>query len=324
MQSIMESREMRVDHSKTICCICGNNKTYMRGDNSVWLKYHNGSKWDGKSYICNACYSYINRYGFSSKEEIAQRKYEYNKRKKDLLLGGRICCKCGSTKTYVSSSGSHDWRHCECEKEKCTKWLCKGCSSREYQMCPDSPNNIKKVMRDIRLGQLDRYSTNGQGFIGEAVVQAIDILKNINLEFDNFRAEYDLFSPESRIRFQIKTPSLDKDKKWHINIGMEHNFDILIIICIYGKYIGRVYKIPESEPKLYGETSINIYEDWSKVCKRDPKFICVEKYRIAEKPYNDAFNSLMTFLGDKKYIGVEDIKKWIYLFQRTIKNPIGE
>lgn len=69
--------------------------------------------------MCNLCYCHVNRYGFSTKEEIAEKRYEYNKRKKYLLLKGRICCKCGSTDTYISSSGSHDWRSCKCGEENC-------------------------------------------------------------------------------------------------------------------------------------------------------------------------------------------------------------
>jgi hypothetical protein len=314
----------RVNHSRTICCVCGSDETYIRDDNPVWMKYPNSSKWDGKSYACNKCYCYTNRYGFSTKEEIGETRYEYNKRKKDLLLEGRMCCKCGSTRTYVSSSGSHDWRRCECGEENCTRWLCKNCSSREYQMSADSQNNMKRVMRDIRLGQLDRYSTDGQGIIGEAVVQAVDRLENRNLESDNFRAEYDLYNPEYKTRFQVKTPSLDKDKKWHINLGMEHNFDILIIICINGRCVGGVYKVLGSEQELYGETYINIYEDWSNVSKGGSRFAWVEKYKIVERSYNEAFNSLMTFLGDKKYIGVEDIKKWLVFYQGTLKQSNKE
>lgn len=151
--------------------------------------------------------------------------------------------------------------------------------------------------------------------------RVVDRLKNNNLELDNFRAQYDLYSIESGpTRFQIKAPSLDKEGKWHINIGMEHNFDILTVVCICGRFknIKRAYKIPESE--LYGEASINIYEDWSKVSRGGSVFKWIEKYKIDEKPYDDAYNDAMIFLGDKKYIGIEDIMKWIELYETKKKD----
>lgn len=71
-------------------------------------------------------------------------------------------------------------------------------------------------------------------------------------------------------------------------------------------YIKRVYIIPESE--LYGETAIYINEE---LPKRGYKFEWVEKYRVDEEPYNCAYHSLITHIGNKKRIGTDDLIKWL-------------
>ena len=36
-----------------------------------------------------------------------------------------------------------------------------------------------------------------------------------------------------------------------------------------------------------------------------------EKYKIDERPYNDAYHNLMKYLGGREYFGIEDLIKWL-------------
>jgi hypothetical protein len=110
------------------------------------------------------------------------------------------------------------------------------------------------------------------------------------------------------INAKLKLP-YNNNGNWSVNINMEHNYDTLIILCIdvHMRKVVRSYVIPESE--VYGKRNLTIV--------RDPhpsigsKW---EEFRIDEKScglYDDAFQSIMSFLGEKKYFGIDDIKKWM-------------
>lgn len=68
----------KVDHTNTICCICGNNYT-----SSVWYKNTKGN-WDRKSYRCAKCNSKIKR------SEVKETKKKDIKNAREDIK----CCKC--------------------------------------------------------------------------------------------------------------------------------------------------------------------------------------------------------------------------------------
>lgn len=93
-------------------------------------------------------------------------------------------------------------------------------------------------------------------------------------------------------KVEVKISSMTEGK-WHANIGMEHNFDYLAIMCMDDnspwKDVERVYIIPEHE--TYGEIQIGICEDWSRL-SRISRFEFIEKYRVDEKPYSNIYHNI--------------------------------
>jgi hypothetical protein len=147
----------------------------------------------------------------------------------------------------------------------------------------------------------------GIGLIGEAIVGKIRKLKVISIISDNFKLKCDLSAdPEFGI-IQVKTRRLI-EARWQVSQFENLNFDHVILICIYGKNIERIYIFPKNE--AIKRRSLTIYKNPSRGTWYDnPK----NGYRVDEKLYNESYQSLMSFLGDRKYFGIEDIKKWMKL-----------
>ncbi len=264
------------------CCICDIYKNPSEVPNK---HYDDKGKWDGKSWICKKCYYHIYVYGFANKEEIAEERFEYNKRKRYLLFKGRICCSCGNINTYIYND-IPIWGSCTCGKKGCTGWLCKNCM-------PNIHTILRKLMAKSRNRQLPKDSPRGKGFIGEQLFCMARGADNCNLELDNFNSKIDVIDKEYGI-IQIKTPSFSVySRKWNAVIGAEHNFDALAIICMSSEFknVERVYIIPVSADELFGEVQISIYEDFSKT-RIISKFEWIEKYRVDEKPYNDIYHRM--------------------------------
>ena len=41
-----------------------------------------------------------------------------------------------------------------------------------------------------------------------------------------------------------------------------------------------------------------------------------DEFRVDSTVYNDIYQNLTQFLGDKRFFGIEDIKKWMKLMKR--------
>lgn len=115
---------------------------------------------------------------------------------------------------------------------------------------------------------------------------------------DNFRTRFDLsLDPEyDIIQSRLRSPYYGD---WLVSIR-EQYFDTLFALCMSNGMadIKGIYAIPQKE--LRNTTAIRI-------C-RNSKW---KKFRISEKQYNDAYHSLMSYLKNRKYFGMEDIKKWL-------------
>lgn len=116
-------------------------------------------------------------------------------------------------------------------------------------------------------------------------------MKNLNIENDNYRSPIDhSFDYELGV-VQTKGAIFDIERnRWMFYVGNEKNkeFEHLIAYCIdvFMKNILRVYIFPKKEVvKRTGiSVSIGIYRGrW------------VDKYRINEKSYNDAFHDIIKY-----------------------------
>ncbi len=133
-----------------------------------------------------------------------------------------------------------------------------------------------------------------KGLIGEAVIAKVRGLEIICIISDNFNSRYDLSNTlYNRIQAKFRMPYYGD---WPIEFGIEHNFDVLCISKDM-KHVDRTYAIPEKE--LSGKHML-------KIVKNKKRW---EDFRIDEKPYDDMFYSIMEFLKDRKYFGIDDVKK---------------
>lgn len=279
------------------CCNCDKDLSRSRANKY----YYKNGYWDGKSYLCNSCYSYLRQYGTLDKEKISSNREEYLQKRRvrsDNKFKVRMCCICGGNKTYIQHSGTPLWFSHRCNKENCTGWLCSKCYSK---FDPNSEVNIIKSMRQSREGTLSIGVTTGKGLIGEAIIAKVRNLKIISIELDNFRTRFDLSRDQEYGIIQSKLKTFTFDIGWVIEFGIEHNFDILLCLCTDSdmKNIVRVYAIPEGE--LYGKKEIYISKDYS----------VWEKFRIGEAQYDNVFHDLMLYIGDNKCFSIDDIRKWL-------------
>lgn len=226
------------------------------------------------------------------------------------------CVRCGSNDTFIKSGGNPLW-HAYRGEDHNIEWdgksyACTKCNSKIRNNLRNSAMNIIKSMRKYRTGQTCKYDNNGGGIIVEMVVAKIRKLKNNNIESNNFNVHFDLSIDPEYGRPEVKGPTLQKEReRWGVNTRMEHEFDTLFVLCMDmgRKNVERVYIIPESE--LYGETQILIYRDWKKARS---EFEWIEKFRVSkeiENIYNEIYHSLMSYIGDRKFLNVDDINKWL-------------
>ena len=215
---------------------------------------------------------------------------------------GRKCCRC-NTDLSEKEHGRREYDH---KGDWTGRWLCNVCNAKDYN---DNPNSYKNQIKSVaahRINNLSIRTNCGKGFIGEAVVAKIRKLEILAIKMDNFHPlGFDL-SPDIKYnRIQVKLASLIEGY-WTIRFGMEHEFDNIFVLCTDKdtNIIKRVCIIPEDE--LYGIGGIRLPKD--PCIYRGSKY---DKFIIDEKLYNNTFCSLMSYLGNRRYFGIEDIKKWL-------------
>lgn len=291
------------------CVICRATESYRflryKEKNSIWDRY---GTWDTRSYVCQSCYDLLRKYGTTDKDKIRENKYKYSKSRRDTYNKKKKCSRCGSTKTLVRYDGKEDWYGEYDDKKNWTGgYLCNKCYSSEYQERPDSQRSLMKDIADSRIGELSIYDSSGFGLIGEAVVAKVRKLDIISIKIDKFNARFDLSNDPEYCIIQVKIRSLQESlgsqiyEFWTLHIS-NYDFDHLFVLCVSFdmKNIERLYIIPRKE---IDTMSLSIYKSGSKW----------KKFMVDENPYNRTYQSLMYFLGDKKYFGIEDIKKWMEL-----------
>lgn len=277
-----KNRKIKEDRIKDRKCIrCGNIDTYINSkDYECWARYYNqDGKWDGKSYLCHLCNQRIKQ------EEISK----VIKRINEQRLKERKCAICGNIDT------SHWYKLYDEKGYKTNLWLCHGCYEKDYNKRPDSHNSIRKIMSLCRSGRVidfnkfDELLENEKGRIGEDIVSVTLGIKNQNDMADNYKYPYDLVCHPGYGRIQVKIAGFDiKNQSYDFTIGMEHEFDTLIALCMDKerpwKDVDEVYIMPEECDELYGESYISIYRDSS-----GSKW---KKFRIDEKPYNSTYHNM--------------------------------
>lgn len=190
----------------------------------------------------------------------------------------KLCCICGNNndvrKRYYDDNGNWDGE----------SRLCDNCYTNINY------NYIQKMLAGFRNGNLDPLSTVGKGFIGQQIIAKKYNVDDCNLKMDNFHFYVDLSKISGFGYCEVKISGLH-GKLWKAELGMEHKFDTVFVLCMDKNVpwidIERAYVIPES--KLYGEARINIYKDFSNMRSR---FKWVDKFRVDEKDFNDIYHTM--------------------------------
>lgn len=196
------------------------------------------------------------------------------------------------------------------------KWtglcVCRRC----YDTNPESSHSAIKNVANIRNGNLDPFSKTGKGFISEQITCKARIVKNLNLENDNFNTPIDHSrDPELGI-ITSKGAIYDKfERSWTIGTRTEVGkiFDNIIVHCMSNnmKNVERTYIFPWEEVTRRQHT-ITINTSSVRVA-------WYEKYRVDEKPYNDAYHNL----NEEDLKGLRNVKDFIeYLRTQTKKNIV--
>lgn len=219
-------------------------------------------------------------------------------RKSGGYLKGRKCCRCDAD---LSIEKHHGYREYNDKGQWTGKWLCQSCWD---LYSSESTHNAIKFVTNCRNDQIGKYKTQGKGIIGEAVIAKVRKLDIISIQMDNFRFKFDLSIDQQYKRIQAKF-RIPLYGECNVVFGDDHNFDTLFVLYTSKgmKDIERVYAIPEKE--LYDKKGIRIVNNDS---IRGSKW---ENFRVDNEPYNAVYHSLMEFIKDKKYFGIEDIKKWL-------------
>lgn len=277
-----------VDHKNTKCCKSGKNETYIKSNGRpVWFK--DRDKYDNwtRKYVCYNCYNEIGKPRTSP---------EY--------FTGRMCCKCGID---LSIGKDHGLKYYD-EKGSWTKeWLCSNCYAKDRQKLSNSQDNIIKSIRNIRTGNLDKNTDTGKSVIDQAVVSKVLGFEDLNIKFNNFNWYIDLDG-----NIDVKSSSL----QFKIYKEFEYDYysfytgrkrDCSMYIClgydINRECVENVWIIPNNE-YIINKSSITITKNSNGLAK-------YEDFRVDNKLYNFVYQSIMRYLKDKKYFGVEDIKEWL-------------
>lgn len=284
----------KINSKNARCHLCGTTET------SKWLRYYDKKgNWDGKSLLCNTCYKKT-RYTLPNGYDDEYKRYKQKK------YENMTCCLCGNTDTYVYQGAPRWSRHIEENGYWDGKsYMCSYCDGKKKQERSDSQNSARKSVSNWRIGELGIYTQNGKGIIGEMIVARVRKVEIVAIKMDGLRNKIDIVDdPEFGI-IQVKTKTL-KNGKWSVgNYVNEEIFDHLVLICMdeYWKIVERIYVIPRRE--LIDRTGIAIVKNPS----RPTWYSC---YKIDETCYNDAYQSFLRYLRNRKYFGIKDIKIWLF------------
>lgn len=265
-----------IPKAQRVCCICGSDRTFIQTNGtSSWFRDRDGhGDWTGK-WLCNACYSKIQRELPNSYHNVM--KYLNQISKNEIKM--RKCCRCGSSITYIYNNVPQWFKNID-EKGN---WdgishLCHTCHIKR----PGGYGDLRKLMAKIRTNTIaiDRFeelSNRELGVIGEDIVTTKLGVVNYNLESNNLNSSFDIYHMEHR-RIDVKIRSLI-DNKWEFMLGKNCDTHFLLAMdeSIPWKNVEKVYVIPDTEIDITGITiTKGIHSRW-------------DRFLVDVKPYDDIY-----------------------------------
>lgn len=112
-----------------ICCICGNDKTYIYKGTPIWARYKDEKGKDTEEWVCNNC---------------------CKKRKGDKVFKGISCRLCKSDNTRNESNGKPIWiKDVDIKKQWTGEFLCYQCSYpiKICHKCGMSQFNVRRMYK---------------------------------------------------------------------------------------------------------------------------------------------------------------------------------
>lgn len=284
------------------CCKCRMDLSI--GENHG-RRYYDENMWDEKSWICERCYN---------ESEKIRRRMNRDKEKYENLKD-RKCCVCGSYDTYIYE-GISDWAKHKNEKGMWDrKWVCSKCDGKERQKKPDSQNMVRKSVTNVRTGNLRIDSETGKSLVDQAVVVKVLGGKDANVDMNKFDYFVDIKN-EKYGDIDVKGAALKLYEYTGVKgivstyyrwmFPTRRKIDCSTYICLgydsERRNIDTVWIIP-NDGWISNLSNIDIYKTF-----RSSKY---DQFKVDPVPYDDTYKDLMSYIGDRKYFGIEDIEKWL-------------
>jgi len=197
----------------------------------------------------------------------------------------RKCCKCGGNKTTKNYNGTPVWFNHKCDKDGCTKYLCRSC----YGKIAYRSYNTDYIA-EWRIGNLDPLSPSGKGFIGQQIVAKTYGVEDCNLKMDDFRFYVDISKISEYGYSEVKIRTLNTNHQWSFDTGRPQKYDSIFLVCmdknVPWKDVERLYVIPSDTVLNTVKSGITITKNPSKGSQ------WYEEFRIDEKPFNDTYHNM--------------------------------
>lgn len=206
----------------------------------------------------------------------------------------RKCSECGNVETYIDNAGREYW-FADIYRNK--NW------DKESYLCLSCYNKRQTLYRTVGV---DRDSNDGKAAIDQAVVVKVLDIEDLNIRMDNFRWHIDAEDKKNG-KIDIKGECLSSRGVW--NFSTRNKIDCDTYICLgydrNRKKIEAVFVVP-NEDWVINLTKLNITKNSCRTTKYN-----YDRYKVDSTVYDDTYQDLMLYLGNKRFFNIEDIKRWL-------------
>lgn len=172
-----------------------------------------------------------------------------------------------------------------------------------------------KSITDIRIANVEIDSDKGRYIMCQAVVAKTLGIDDLNIKNDNFMWPVDM-EHANYGKIDVKCSSLwyRRDRgMWTYATFRKIECDTYILLGLSPDYENiEDMRIVPNEGWINGLTTITIVKDSLKTTKYD-------QFVADPKCYNDVYRELRLYLKNKKFLGIDDIKKWLKINEGDIK-----
>lgn len=171
---------------------------------------------------------------------------------------------------------------------------------------PKVDHDVMKSITNYRIGNVKKDSDYGISMMSQAIVAKFLGIEDLTIKTNDFKYYIDAESKEYG-KIDVKSSTLQQYGIYCFANKMKIDCDTYICLGYDRprRNIDNVYIIP-NEGWINNLRHIAIPKNPSRTSKYD-------RFKVDSNPYNNVYQSLLLYLEDKMYFGVEDIKKWSVL-----------